>query len=321
MFDVISIGELLIDFTPAGTDGTGDALFARKPGGAPANVVCAVAKLGGNTSFIGKVGRDAFGDFLERTLSALPVDTNALFRDPSVPTTLAFVQLDATGNRSFSFYRKPGADLMLSPEDVATVDVSDCSIFHFGSVSLTGEPSRSATLAAVKRARKTGCIVSYDPNYRPLLWPDPETAKREMLAALPLADIVKVSDEELPFLAGTDDPVAGAETLAAHGAALVIVSLGARGAYVRSSSLRKAFPTYAVKTVDTTGAGDAFLGALLYQLRGLNLGELRNLSDDKLVDIVGFANAAGALATTKYGAIPALPTLAEIESFRTMHRY
>lgn len=316
MFDVTAVGELLIDFTPAGVNESGEQLFARKPGGAPANVLAANSKLGGNNAFIGKVGNDEFGCFLRETLNTLHITTSGLAADSEIPTTLAFVQLNRQGDRSFSFYRKPGADLMLAVSDVKKELISECRILHFGSVSMTGEPSRSATLFAVNMAKKLGRIVSYDPNYRPLLWDTVENAKTQMTAGLKLADIVKVSEEEMVLLTGESDLEKGSDLLAQHGAALVMVSLGRKGAFYRSGKLTGLLPTYDVQTVDTNGAGDAFLGAVLFRLCGKSLEQIRRLEESELRDILSFANAAGSLTTTKGGAIPAMPVRKEIEMCR-----
>lgn len=316
MFDVTAIGELLIDFTPAGNNAAGDLIFARKPGGAPANVLAANSKLGGKTSFIGKVGNDMFGQFLKNVLENTQIDTTGLIYDPDVPTTLAFVQLDARGDRSFSFYRKPGADVMLQISDIKEDMMTNCHVFHFGSVSLTDEPSRSTTLAAVEIAKKAGCIISYDPNYRPALWNNVETAKEQMKAGLALADIVKVSEEEMVLLTGKNDLQEGSNELARYGASLVLISLGPKGAFYRKGELYEMLPTYNVKTVDTNGAGDSFLGAVHYRLREKTLAEIQKLSQEDMEDIISFANAAGSLTTTKGGAIPAMPTLEEIEFCR-----
>ncbi|QAT50308.1 carbohydrate kinase [Caproiciproducens sp. NJN-50] len=314
MFDITAVGELLIDFTPAGVSDAGDPLFAQKPGGAPANVLAANSRLGGHNAFIGKVGNDGFGDFLRGTLEKLRIDVSGLCTDPEIPTTLAFVQLDRNGDRSFSFYRKPGADLMLRSSEINDSLISGCRILHFGSVSMTGEPSRSATLSAVRAARKLGRIISYDPNYRPPLWENAGTAKEQMTAGLELADIIKVSEEEMALLTGESNLEKGSAALARFGASLVFISLGAGGAFYRSGDLCGALPAYGVKTIDTNGAGDAFLGAALFRLRGKTLEEIRSLKEAELKDILLFANAAGALTTVKNGAIPAMPSLEEIRS-------
>lgn len=314
MFDITAIGELLIDFTPAGISDAGDPLFAQKPGGAPANVLAANSRLGGRNAFIGKVGNDGFGNFLRGTLEKLGINVSGLCTDPDIPTTLAFVQLDRNGDRSFSFYRKPGADLMLRSSDIRDDLVSGCHILHFGSVSMTGEPSRSATLSAVRAAKSSGRIISYDPNYRPLLWNDSETAQKQMIAGLELADIVKVSEEEMTLLTGETNLEKGSNALARFGASLIFISLGARGAFYRDGDLCGTFPTYNVKTIDTNGAGDSFLGAALFRLRGKTLEEIRGLKEAELKDILLFANASGALTTMKNGAIPAMPSQEEILS-------
>lgn len=316
MFDVTAVGELLIDFTPAGVNASGEQLFARKPGGAPANVLAANSLLGGRNAFIGKVGNDEFGRFLRKTLEQHRIDVSGLMTDSEIPTTLAFVQLNERGDRSFSFYRKPGADLMLRDSEIKKEILSGCHIMHFGSVSLTGEPSRSATLEAVRTAKESGCMISYDPNYRPLLWDSTVKAKKLMAAGLELSDIVKVSEEEMTLLTGETDLEKGSLALARQGASLVLVSLGRKGAFYRRGNLYGEMPTYKVRTIDTNGAGDSFLGAALYCLRKKSLTEIRTLEETELREIVSFANAAGALTTMKSGAIPAMPVLEEIESCR-----
>lgn len=294
MFDIVALGESLIDFTPSGENSQGMALFARNPGGAPANVLAMAAKLGGKTAFIGKVGDDAFGAFLKKTMEDAGVDVRGLRMTREYPTTLAFVQLTPEGDRSFTFYRKPGADVMLAPAEVDRALLRDCRIFHFGSVSLTDEPCRTATLEAAREAKAAGAMISYDPNYRPFLWDSAERAREALLAALPLADIVKVSEEEMELLTGEVQLAAGADALASRGAALVLVTLGPRGAYYRAAAGRGLLPACEVDTVDTTGAGDAFLGALLSCLAGKTLEELRILPQAQWERIVAFANAAAA---------------------------
>lgn len=307
MFDVVALGESLIDFTPAGTNDQGMALFARNPGGAPANVLAMRAKLGGKTAFIGKVGSDAFGQFLRGTLERAGIDTSGMLADTAIPTTLAFVQLSSTGDRSFSFYRKPGADIMLCRQEVPPALLRSCRVFHFGSVSLTDEPCRSATLWAARQARQAGALISYDPNYRPLLWQNTETAIDQMLEAMRLAHLVKVSDEELVLLTGTQDLEAGAAKLRGLGPAAVVVTQGAGGAFVQTAAGSVQRPAYPYAAVDTTGAGDAFWGALLSRVDGLGLSGLQALSANDWVSILDFANAAGSLTITKRGAIPAMP--------------
>lgn len=271
MFDVVALGESLIDFTPNGTNAQGIELFARNPGGAPANVLAMNARLGGKTAFIGKVGKDGFGDFLRQTLVESGIDVSGLVID-------------------------------------------DAAIFHFGSVSLTADPSRTATLEAARYARQQGKLVSFDPNYRPLLWEHPADAVVQMQEGVKLADLLKVSEEEMQLITNKSDLARGSQALLEMGPSLVLVSLGAKGAYYRNAVGAGHLPTYDVPTVDTTGAGDAFMGAIHYQLRRKAAEDLRTLPAFELEEIVRFGNAAGSLTTTKGGAIPAMPSMVEIQN-------
>ena len=316
MYDVIAVGELLIDFTPESAPGDPKILYSQNPGGAPGNVLSAAAALGARTALVSRVGADAFGDFLVQAARRQRIDPAWISRDPDIHTTLAFVHLDGDGDRSFSFYRNPGADLALSPEHIPAGLFAQGRVFHFGSVSMTGQPARSATLHALALAKQAGCLVSYDPNWRPSLWAGQAEAIEVMGRPLPQVDILKVSQEELPLLAGTDDLSEGSRRLGERGPALVLVSLGAQGAFYRLGALTGALPGYSVATVDTTGAGDAFLGAALWRLRGLSRPQLEGLAPAELADIVDFANAAGALATTRKGSFSVMPAPAEIEQLR-----
>jgi fructokinase len=316
MYNVCALGELLIDFTPSGLNDQGVSLFGRNPGGAPANVLAMISKLGGRTVFIGKVGLDDFGVFLGKTLQDAGVDISGLTLDPEHLTTLAFVHLSETGERSFSFYRRQGADLMLRWEELNLTLIDRSDVFHFGSVSLTGRPCRDTLHQAVHYAKSKGKIVSYDPNYRPSLWPDRKEAKTEIAELLRQTDILKVSEEEMELLAGVSDLEKGSGILAEKGPSIVLVTMGENGAWLRSPAGCAAAPAYGVKAVDATGAGDAFMGAVLYRFINKTLGDLRTLSREELVDIVDFANAAGGLVVAKRGAIPALPSLPEIEAAR-----
>jgi fructokinase len=244
------------------------------------------------------------------------IDTEGLVKDSECLTTLAFVHLSETGDRSFSFYRKEGADLMLTWGEINRRLIDDSKIFHFGSVSLSGQPCRDAVHEAVRYAVSKGKIISYDPNYRPLLWHNETEAKTEIGKLLNSTDILKVSEEEMTLLTGETDLEKGAACLAKKGPIIVLVSLGAKGAYFRSAAWRGSLPAYDVITVDTTGAGDSFVGAVLYRLRDKSRAELKAIFRDELADIIDFANAAGSLTTTKKGAIPALPSAAEIEACR-----
>lgn len=309
--DVVALGEILIDFTPSGVNEQGIALFARNPGGAPANVLAMNAKLGGSSAFIGKVGDDAFGAYLKSVLQSHGIHTGGMVTDEEIPTTLAFVQLDERGDRSFTFYRKPGADLRLNAGEVRKDLLDGCQIFHFGSLSLTDEPCRSATLEAVRYAKAQGKIISFDPNYRPGLWQDQAIAKQWMAQGVTSADILKISEEEMVLLTGEADPEVGPLRLLEMGPKAVFVTMGEHGCYYRNSTSHGLAPAYKVKAIDTTGAGDAFMGAMLWQLRNCSREAIGTLALGKLA---AFANAAGSLTTTRNGAIPALPTLAEIQA-------
>ena len=310
MTDITAIGEILIDLTQSGRTEQGIPRFDANPGGAPANLAVAASRLGAKTAFIGRVGKDSYGEFLRRTLEENRVDVSGLSVDPVQHTTLAIVTLDETGERSFSFYRDPSADVNLRVEDAPAALLSDTRILHFGSVSLTAEPSRSATLEAAKMAKEHGAWISYDPNYRASLWSDESTAIRQMLEPLPLVDILKVSDEELPLLTGLTDPERGSARLAEKGAKLVLVTLGAEGAFYRFGGKIGHIPGLKVTVGDTNGAGDTFFGALLSQL--VKRERLEALTQQELEAMIAFANRAAAITTGRHGAIPAMPTLAEM---------
>ena len=314
MYDVVAIGELLIDFAPGGTTAEGTALFERNPGGAPGNVLAILAKLGKKTALISKVGEDQFGEFLLSVIKNIGIETKGILSTSDANTTLAFVHLDSNGDRSFSFYRKPGADMLLSEKEVDPDLVCNTKIFHFGTVSMTCEPSRGATLHAVKMAKEKGILVSYDPNLRPPLWDSLKEAKQIIIDGLEYADILKVSNEELEFITGSNDLEKGSKYIfEKYGIQLILVTLGAKGCFYRLGSQTGSLPSYDVKTVDTTGAGDAFLGAFLYQVIDKKKA-LTDLNKSDMEQMIDFANAAGSLATTKKGAIPAMPSAEEIEA-------
>ncbi|NOU73545.1 carbohydrate kinase [Paenibacillus sp. LMG 31458] len=314
---IVSLGELLIDFVP---EVNGQALadvtsFQRAAGGAPANVAAAVAKLGGDARFIGKIGRDPFGDFLVRTLDEVGVHT-AVVQTDEAKTGLAFVSLRADGERDFLFFRDPAADMLLRADEVQAQWLEDAAVYHFGSVSLIAEPCRTATLDAACRAREFGALVSYDPNVRLALWPSADAARAEILAQLPLADVVKVSEEEIEFLLGVD-ATTGAQQLLQRGPKVIIITLGPGGCRVVTARQDVVIPGTPVAAVDTTGAGDSFVGGMLYQL--VSLGATPATIVDVLAEtgaaeqVFAFANRVGAITTTRRGAIPALPTLAEVQ--------
>jgi fructokinase len=315
MFDVVALGEILIDFTPAGLSPQGNVLFERNPGGAPANVLAAVTRLGGTGAFLGMVGDDAFGHYLRGVLETLGVDVRGLRTTKKADTTLAFVHLDDRGDRSFSFYRRPGADTQLTVQALEKPVIDEGRIFHFGSLSLTDEPSRSTTLAAAAHARSKGRLVSYDPNWRPPLWANDATAKAGMQSGLPFADILKVSETELEFLTGDADLESGSAKLFDKDRTIVLVTLGPKGCFFRCAQGFGLVETYDTRVVDTTGAGDAFLGALLFRLAHLDR-PFEDLSFEEVEELADFANAAGSLCASRRGAIPGMPSMEEIARCR-----
>jgi fructokinase len=308
---VVCMGELLIDFVALETGvSVGEASgFQKAPGGAPANVAVAVKRLGLDSAFIGMVGNDPFGEYLAQVLKDNGVDTTGLKFSDEARTALAFVSLRADGERSFVFYRHPSADMLMTPDDVEYSLINRAKAFHFGSISLIGEPSRSATLAAAAYALERGALVSYDPNLRRALWSSDEAAREGMMLGFDYASIVKISEDELEFLTGGD-----VYALWKQYTRLIVVTMGKDGAraYSRDGTFMLA-EGQGVKSIDTTGAGDSFTAALLYKL--LTSDNLDILLDDatKLGDILHFANTVGALTTTKRGAIPALPSMEQVE--------
>ena len=309
MAKLVSIGEILIDLTQVGVTELGIPQFVANPGGAPANAAVAAAKLGADAGFIGCVGRDAFGAFLRSTLVSQGVDTAGLVETDQAPTTLAVVSVDSTGERSFQFYRKPGADICLEETMLDKGLLDSAKILHFGSVSLTADPSRAATMAAVRYAKVRGALITYDPNYRANLWQDEETAVKAMRRPLPLVDVVKISDEETALLSGFSDPEEAAEALEAQGIPLVLVTLGADGVLYRFRGKTGRVSGFATKVADTNGAGDTFFGAVLSALTEKSLVELE---EKELREILKLANCAASITTSRPGAIPAMPTLQEV---------
>ena len=311
--DIITLGELLIDLTQKGSDENGNGEFTAYPGGAPANVAVAAARLGAGAAFIGKVGDDAFGRSLADTLKKEGVDTSGLYSSEEAPTTLAIVSVDETGERDFSFYRDPGADTQLTEEEAvrAVKQNGSAKILHIGSLSMTASPSREACEKAVKFAKGKGMLISYDPNYRAALWDSEDTAVEMMKRLLPYADILKVSDEEMVMLTGTDDLEEGSRALAEYGIGLVMVTLGADGVFVRRGEDTAAVPGISVKVADTNGAGDTFLGAMLMQIADKDTAE--DIVWDELLEMVRFANRAASITCTRHGAIPAMPAAEEMK--------
>ena len=308
MADIVALGEVLADVLLRAED---KLYMEGNAGGAPANCLSAAAKLGASCAVIAKVGDDAVGKWLRDVIAAQGIDVTHLQLSGKRPTTLAMVSLDATGDRSFRFYRSGCADVDLRAEELPFELIADARIFHFGSVSMTQEPARSATVAAARYAKEHGVLVSFDPNLRPNLWESLEDAKRQIALGLQLADIVKISDDELEFMTGTADIARGIKLLQGMtNAKLLCVTCGANGCLCYSGGIAAAHPGYRVSAVDTTGAGDAFDGAMLRLL--LQRGHVGRFTAAELQQLAAFANAAGALAATKYGAIASMPSIDEI---------
>lgn len=312
MLDVTAIGELLIDFSPYGQSDKRNSIFECNPGGAPANVLAACAKLGLKTAFIGKVGNDQFGKFLKLTIDTLEIESKGLIMDGEFNTTLAIVHLNDEGDRSFSFYRKPGADMMLTEFEVNYELIRNTKILHFGSVSMTSEPSRTATIKAVKFARENNKVISYDPNLRALLWRSLEEAKEVMLSMMSYCDVLKISQEELEFLTGNTDLDEGTQfLLQKYRVKLIFVTLGKNGCFYRTETNTGRGSAFEVNTIDTTGAGDSFIGAALYQIIHKDK-PIEELTSFELDNIIEFASAMSALVTTQYGAIMSMPSIEQI---------
>ena len=292
MKDVVALGELLIDFAPVSTDDAGYPTLKAQPGGAPGNFLAALQKYGCSTALLGKVGDDTFGHLLVGTLDSLGIDTRGIVVDPAVFTTLAFVTLDATGNRSFSFARKPGADTCLRAGELDTALLDDCKVFHFGSLSLTDEPARSATRAAVAYAKEHGKLISFDPNLRKPLWPSEDAAKEQMEWGLHQSDIVKISDEEIDFLWGLSPEEGAQKLLKEYGVKLVYATLGPKGCHFANANGCGEVPSpTGLHVIDTTGAGDIFGGSAMSQF--LKLGKApEDLTVDELRAVTRFACCA-----------------------------
>ena len=312
MFSVTALGEVLIDFTDHGVSNAGQKLFERNPGGAPANVLVALKKLGHEVAFIGKVGQDMHGDFLRKTLVDNGIDCTGLISDPDFFTTLAFVALDDQGDRSFSFARKPGADTQLRAEELPADVIRDSKVFHVGSLSLTDEPARSATIAALDAAKQAGCVMSYDPNYRDSLWTSAEAASEQMRSIVKYMDLIKISAEECPLMTDKTDPAEAAAVLLEQGASIVVVTLDADGAFVATKDGSRMVPSFRVEAVDTTGAGDSFWGGFLCAFVESGLTPT-DVSIARAATFVRFGNAVASLCVRNRGAIPAMPERTDVE--------
>ena len=303
MKDGVALGELLIDFAPVSIDEWGYPTLKAQPGGAPGNFLAALQEYGCSTALLGKVGDDAFGKLLVRTLQERGIETSGIVADPDVFTTMAFVALDAEGNRSFSFARKPGADTCLRAEELDLELVDGCKVFHFGTLSLTNDPARTATVTAVKYAKKQGKLISFDPNLRKPLWPSDAAAKEQIEWGLRKADIVKISDEEIEFLWGLSPEDGAKKLLSEYGVQLVYATLGPKGCYTANgqASVEVASPS-GLHVVDTTGAGDIFGGSAMS--RFLRLGKAPGeLTQDELYNVTRFACCAASLSTQTHGGI------------------
>lgn len=307
MIDVVALGELLIDFTCISTDGDGYPTMAAHPGGAPANFLAALAKFGAKAALLGKVGTDAFGNMLTATLRNAHIETKGLLASDDVFTTLAFVTLDAHGDREFSFSRKPGADTCIRFEELDLKLIDEAKVFHFGTLSLTDEPARSATCQAVAYAKGQGKLITYDPNLRKPLWKDLEICREQMLWGLQQADVVKISDEEVAFLFGMGVQEGAAHILENYGVKLVFVTCGADGCWFQNAVAKGHVNSLSgIQVKDTTGAGDIFGGSAVWQL--LQLGEKpEKLTEAQLRQVVAFACTAAGLSTTKSGGISSVP--------------
>ena len=313
-YDVVALGELLIDFAPVSRSETGYPVLAAQPGGAPGNFLAALNKFGLRTAMIGKVGDDMFGRLLLGTLEAAGIDTSGVLADPSVFTTMAFVSLDESGNRDFSFARKPGADTCLRPEDVNETLLRNTKVFHFGTLSLTDEPAAAATRKGIETAKASGALISLDPNLRKPLWKSEEDAKSAIEWSLHQADIVKISDEEIDFLWGLSPEEGAQKLIREYGVSLVYATLGPKGchAVTASQAVTVSSPS-GIHVVDTTGAGDIFGGSAMSQF--LRTGKApKDLTEEELRRIVCFACTAASLSTQKHGGIASVPEETDVQA-------
>ena len=317
MIDVVALGELLIDFATVNTDADGYPQMAAHPGGAPANFLAALTKFGRSTALMGKVGDDTFGKLLLGTLRKAGIETCGLIEDSKVFTTLAFVTFDDQGDREFAFSRKPGADIKFSEKDLEAKKhlIDECRVFHFGTLSLTNEPSRTATRKAVRYAKEQGKLVTYDPNLRKPLWSDMDECRKQLIWGLKQADVVKISDEEVEFLFGLGVEEGAEHILKKFGVKLVFVTCGADGCYFKNAVASGKVPSLAgIKVIDTTGAGDIFGGSAVSQILGrMDEGKRpETLTAEELTQVVRFACTAAGLSTTRSGGISSVPEYAEV---------
>ena len=303
--DVVALGELLIDFTENGISSQGNPLFEANPGGAPCNVLAMLTKLGHKTAFIGKVGNDFFGKQLEDAIKEIGINVTGLRKDDKVHTTLALVHTYPDGDRDFSFYRDPGADMMLTADEVNPEVVKDTKVFHFGTLSMTDEPVKSATKKALAVAKEAGCMITFDPNLRPPLWKTLDEAKAQMEYGFENCDVLKISDNEIQFVSGKEDYDEGIKYLQEkYQIPLIFLTMGKEGSRAYYKNFRVEQPGFTVKAIETTGAGDTFCGC---SINGVLKYGLDNLDEAKLKEILTYANAGAALITMKKGAIRSMP--------------
>lgn len=313
-YDVVALGELLIDFTENGTSGQGNPVYEANPGGAPCNVLYMLNRLGHQTAFLGKVGNDIFGRQLRSTVESAGINVEGLLTDEDVRTTLAFVETKPDGDRDFSFYRNPGADMMLREEEVRDDIIADAKIFHFGTLSMTNEPVRSATKHAIAVAKENGALISFDPNIREPLWKDMEEAKEQTAYGLSVCDILKISDNEIQWFSGKEDYTEGIRMLQqTYQIPLILLSMGRDGSRAYYKNMIVEIPAFLQKnTIETTGAGDTFGACCLHYILQYGLMEL---TEQQLKDMLTFANAAASIITTRKGALRVMPSLEEIQNY------
>lgn len=313
-FDVIALGELLIDFTDNGKSAQGNTIFEANPGGAPCNVLAMLNRCGNPTAFIGKVGKDIFGLKLKATLEEVGIDTSNLVVDEEARTTLAFVETFEDGDRDFSFFRNPGADMLLTAGEVDEEMIRDSRIFHFGTLSMTHEGVREATKKGIRVAKESGAMVSFDPNLRPPLWKSLDDAREQVAYGLGQCDILKISDNEIQWFTGEEDYDAGiAKLRGEYDIPLILLSMGRDGSRAYYKDLRVEVPSFLQdNTIETTGAGDTFGGCCLHYVleKGLD-----NLDEGSLREMLTFANAAASIITTRKGALRVMPEVEEVEEF------
>lgn len=313
-YDVVALGELLIDFTENGTSGQGNPVYEANPGGAPCNVLSMLNRLGHQTAFLGKVGNDIFGRQLRSTVESAGINVEGLLTDEDVRTTLAFVETKPDGDRDFSFYRNPGADMMLREEEVRDDIIAAGKIFHFGTLSMTNEPVRSATKHAIAVAKENGALISFDPNIREPLWKDMEEAKEQTAYGLSVCDILKISDNEIQWFSGKEDYTEGIRMLQqTYQIQLILLSMGRDGSRAYYKNMIVEVPAFLQKnTIETTGAGDTFGACCLHYILQYGLMEL---TEQQLKDMLTFANAAASIITTRKGALRVMPSLEEIQNY------